>query len=60
MSAYCIRADVINLAVVACGDRAPETIVLLKSTLLFTKSQLHFYIFTESSLKNEFVENVSI
>jgi UDP-xylose:glucoside alpha-1,3-xylosyltransferase len=47
---------VINLSVVACGDRAPETLVLLKSALMFTKSRLHFYIFTESTLKNVFVE----
>ncbi len=48
--------SVINLSAVACGDRAPETLVLLKSALMFTKSKLHFFIFTESNLKQVFVE----
>jgi hypothetical protein len=50
---------VINLSVVACGDRVPETLVLLKSALMFTKAQLHFYIFTEPELKSQFVVQVS-
>ena len=51
---------VINLSVVACGDRVPETLVLLKSALMFTKAKLHFYIFTEPELKSQFAEQVSL
>ena len=51
--------QVISLAVVACGDRTEETLVLLKSTLLFTtKSNIHFYIFTEEHLKSQFTKRV--
>ncbi|XP_052065869.1 glucoside xylosyltransferase 1-like isoform X2 [Mytilus californianus] len=37
----------IHLSVVACGDRAEETIVLLKSAVLFTTGPLIFHIFAE-------------
>jgi len=46
------RREIINLAVVACGDRAKETLVLLKSALMFTRSYLHFIIITEKTLKH--------
>ena len=46
--------QVLNLSVVACGDRVPETLVLLKSALMFTRSKLNFLIFTENNLRTEF------
>lgn len=49
---------VINLAVVACGDRANETLNLLKSALMFTKSPLNFYVITEPELKKQFKSQV--
>lgn len=51
---------IINLSVVACGDRVPETLTLLKSALMFTSSDLHFFIFTESHLKDAFIKQVKI
>ena len=50
---------VISLAVVSCGDRVPETLTLLKSALMFTKSKLSFYIITEANLKHLFIEQVT-
>lgn len=50
----------INISVVACGDRVPETLTLLKSALMFTRSKLYFYIFTEANLKNLFIEQVNV
>ncbi len=45
---------------VACGsDRVPETLVLLKSALMFTKNDLNFFIFTEPHLKQEFIAQVN-
>jgi hypothetical protein len=49
----------INLSVVACGDRVPETLVLLKSALMFTRRNLHFYVFTETPLKKQFSDQVN-
>ena len=50
--------EVINLAVVACGDRVKETLVVLKSALMFTKSFLNFIIVTEPTLKRDFLKQV--
>ncbi|XP_059518934.1 glucoside xylosyltransferase 2 isoform X2 [Myotis daubentonii] len=44
----------IHLAVVACGNRLEETLVMLKSAVLFSHRKMHFHIFTEESLKPEF------
>ena len=54
------RREIINLAVVACGDRAKETLVLLKSALMFTRSYLHFIIITEKTLKINFIKEVTL
>nr|XP_028575210.1 glucoside xylosyltransferase 2 isoform X2 [Podarcis muralis] len=43
-----------HLAVVACGDRLEETLVMLKSAVLFSYRKLKFHIFAEDSLKPEF------
>lgn len=51
-----VNDEVINLAVVACGDRVKETLVLLKSALMFTESYLHFIIITEKNLKQDFTK----
>ena len=50
--------ELINLAVVACGDRK-ETLVLLKSALMFTRSYLYFIIITEPNLKKDFIKQVT-
>ncbi|XP_033125689.1 glucoside xylosyltransferase 2-like [Anneissia japonica] len=41
----------IYLAVVCCGDRSEETLVMLKSAVLNTQRKLHFHIFAEEELK---------
>uniref|UniRef100_A0ACB8EH57 Glucoside xylosyltransferase 2 n=1 Tax=Sphaerodactylus townsendi TaxID=933632 RepID=A0ACB8EH57_9SAUR len=43
-----------HLAVVACGDRLEETLIMLKSAVLFSNRKLKFHIFAEDSLKPEF------
>ncbi|NXQ67985.1 GXLT2 xylosyltransferase, partial [Quiscalus mexicanus] len=43
-----------HLAVVACGDRLEETLIMLKSAVLFSSRRLCFHIFAEDSLKPEF------
>ncbi|XP_014387899.1 PREDICTED: glucoside xylosyltransferase 2 isoform X2 [Myotis brandtii] len=48
----------IHLAVVACGNRLEETLVMLKSAVLFSHRKMHFHIFTEESLKPEFDKQV--
>lgn len=49
----------VNLAVVACGDRVAETITLVKSALMFTRSYLQFFIITEPKLKHDFIQQVN-
>ncbi|KAM7062711.1 glucoside xylosyltransferase 2 isoform 2-T2 [Molossus nigricans] len=44
----------IHLAVVACGHRLEETLVMLKSAVLFSHRKMQFHIFTEESLQPEF------
>ncbi|XP_064012270.1 glucoside xylosyltransferase 2 isoform X3 [Pogoniulus pusillus] len=43
-----------HLAVVACGDRLEETLIMLKSAILFSNRRLCFHIFAEDSLRPEF------
>ncbi|XP_020646732.3 glucoside xylosyltransferase 2 isoform X2 [Pogona vitticeps] len=43
-----------HLAVVACGERLEETLIMLKSAVLFSNRKLKFHIFAEDSLKPEF------
>ncbi|XP_060622326.2 glucoside xylosyltransferase 2 [Anolis sagrei] len=43
-----------HLAVVACGDRLEETLIMLKSAVLFSNRKIKFHIFAENSLKPEF------
>ncbi|XP_034031354.1 glucoside xylosyltransferase 1-like [Thalassophryne amazonica] len=46
--------DRIHLAVVACGPRLEETLIMLKSAVLLTKNHLHFHIFAEDDLHDGF------
>lgn len=48
-----------HLAVVACGDRLEETLIMLKSAVLFSNRKLKFHIFAEDSLKPKFERKVS-
>ncbi|XP_029009567.1 glucoside xylosyltransferase 1-like isoform X1 [Betta splendens] len=49
-----IRDERSHLAVVACGPRLEETLTMLKSSILFSKKPLHFYIFAEDDLHDSF------
>ena len=59
---YCRDSDHwrngVHLAIVACGDRGEETVVLLKSAVLFTDKLLVFHIFTENKLQPMFKQKV--
>lgn len=44
----------IHLSLVACGDREKESVILLKSAVLFTKTPLVFHIFAELHLQDYF------
>ncbi|XP_059473831.1 glucoside xylosyltransferase 1 [Neocloeon triangulifer] len=46
------------LAVVACGDRLQETLVMLKSALTFTQAPLRFIVFAEEQLGQSFTEKL--
>ncbi|XP_051546234.1 glucoside xylosyltransferase 1 isoform X2 [Myxocyprinus asiaticus] len=48
------RLEPVGLAVVACGSRLQETLTMLKSAVLFSRRDLHFYIFAEDELHNGF------
>ncbi|XP_037538950.1 glucoside xylosyltransferase 1 [Nematolebias whitei] len=49
-----------HLAVVACGPRLEETLIMLKSALLFSKKLLHFYIFAEDELHDSFRDELEL
>ncbi|GLV34171.1 shams [Carabus blaptoides fortunei] len=46
----------IVVAVVACGDRLKETLNMLKSAIMFTKSHLNFVVVCEEKLTLDFEE----
>lgn len=48
----------IHICIVACGDRLEESLVLLKSAVLFTKSPLVFHIFAEDHLQKSFKDQL--
>jgi UDP-xylose:glucoside alpha-1,3-xylosyltransferase len=52
------KVEEVVLAVVACGDRLDETLVMLKSALTFTQAPLRFIIFAEDDLIESFNEKV--
>ncbi|KAM8861638.1 glucoside xylosyltransferase 1 isoform 2-T2 [Synchiropus picturatus] len=43
-----------HIAVVACGPRLEETLIMLKSAVLFSRKPLHFHIFAENELHDSF------
>ena len=50
---------VCHLAVVACGNRLSETLVLLKSAVLLTRAKIFFHIFADDDLQPRFKQAVS-
>lgn len=50
----------IFVAIVACGDRLPEALNVIKSAIMFTKSVLNFIVVTEENLILNFEEKVII
>ncbi|KAF4524932.1 hypothetical protein B566_EDAN013894 [Ephemera danica] len=48
----------IVLAVVACGDRLDETLVMLKSALTFTQAPLRFIVIADDDLMQSFSEKL--
>lgn len=58
MCYFYLRARNIVLAVVACGDRLKETLNMLKSAIMFTKSDVKFVIICEDKLMLDFKEKV--
>ncbi|XP_032828202.2 glucoside xylosyltransferase 1-like [Petromyzon marinus] len=51
-------AESLQLAVVACGSRLEETMVMLKSAALFSRARLHAHIFAEDELHAGFREQL--
>jgi hypothetical protein len=58
--AICSPSSTIHLSVVACGDRLEETLTMIKSAVIFTKSQIDLHIFADSVLEVEFKQEVHI
>lgn len=56
----CVSRNDMVVAVVACGDRLHETLTMLKSAIMFSKSSLHFVVVTEDALIQSFVEKVCL
>lgn len=48
----------IRLSVVVCGDRSGETLVLLKSAVIFSHTYQVFHLFAEDHAKKELSEEV--
>ncbi|XP_069677720.1 glucoside xylosyltransferase 1 isoform X2 [Periplaneta americana] len=53
------KSQQIVLAVVACGDRLSETLVMLKSAILFTQKPLSFIIVADDPLIPSFKEKLN-
>ena len=49
-----------HLSVVACGDRLNETIVMLKSAVLFSREPFHVHIFADDELQPQFLQRVRL
>ncbi|TMW46210.1 hypothetical protein DOY81_008712 [Sarcophaga bullata] len=56
-----LAKPILYIAVVACGQRLQETLVMIKSALLFNypKDKLHFLIFAENQLHQSFNEKLN-
>lgn len=57
---YRTRTEKIVLSFVVCDSRFNESLNVVKSALLFTKTPLHFVIFTDEVLRPLFNETLSI
>lgn len=55
---YFIYSQIV-LAVVACGDRLSETLVMIKSAIIFTQQPLKFIILADDPLIASFKEKVN-
>ncbi|XP_061432140.1 glucoside xylosyltransferase 1-like [Lethenteron reissneri] len=51
-------SETMHVAVVACGQRVNETLVMAKSAVLFSRKHLHFHIFAERQLHRSFAESL--
>lgn len=53
--------QIFHIAVVACGQRLQETLIMIKSALLFNyyRDKLHFLVFAEEQLTLSFDEKLS-
>lgn len=50
--------DWVHVAIVACGDRQPETAVAVKTILLTATDSVFIHIFTEDDLRSNFQNEV--
>ena len=48
-----------HLAVVACGNRLEETLIMVKSALLFSVKKIKFHVFADDPLAAHFEKGVS-
>ncbi|XP_021916719.1 glucoside xylosyltransferase 2 isoform X2 [Zootermopsis nevadensis] len=54
-----VQGSQIVLAVVACGDRLSETLVMIKSAILFTQKPLNFIVLADDPLIPSFKEKLN-
>jgi hypothetical protein len=52
------KGQKVILAVVCCGDRLPETFIMIKSAIMLALSKIEIIIVTEEELVLNFVEKV--
>lgn len=50
--------EVLHLSVVACGDRLEETLMMIKSSCLFSQNPMHYHIFADDELRPLFTKQV--
>lgn len=48
------------VVVVACGDRLQETLTMIKSAVMFTRTDVMFIVITEDALIDSFEEKVCL
>ncbi|XP_060535447.1 glucoside xylosyltransferase 2 [Cylas formicarius] len=53
-----LKGNDIVVAVVACGDRLHETLMMLKSALMFTRKKINFIVLAEDALIESFEEKL--
>ncbi len=52
------RIITMHVAVVACGERLEETLIMIKSAILLSKNKLLFHIFADNELQPNFKKQV--